>query len=59
MFVAYAVWRCVNLDLHMGSYAHAKTHLKNVFWPKLGVGHLVQALEILQYSSGLRPSFEE
>gem|GEM_PF-1400754 len=30
-----------------------RTHLKKVFWPKLGVGRSVQVLEIRQYSSGL------
>ena len=52
--------------------AHGKdrTHLKKVFlsgvarsaktdWPKLGVGRSVQVLEIHQYSSGLRPTFED
>jgi len=29
------------------------THLKKVFWPKLGVGRSVQILKILEYSSGL------
>ena len=28
-------------------------------WPKLGVGRSVQILEILQYSSGLRPTLED
>ena len=30
-----------------------RTHLKKVFWPKLGVGRSVQILKILEYSSGL------
>jgi prophage antirepressor-like protein len=32
---------------------YIRTHLKKVFWPKLGVGRSVQVLEIHQYSSGL------
>jgi hypothetical protein len=31
----------------------SRTHLKKVFWPKLGVGRSLQVLEILKYSSGL------
>jgi hypothetical protein len=35
---------------------HARTHLKNVFWPNLFVGASFQILNIQQYASGLRPT---
>jgi hypothetical protein len=33
---------------------HARTHLKNVFWPNLFVGASFQILNIQQYASGLK-----
>ena len=35
---------------------HARTHLKNVFWPNLFVGASFQILDIQQYACGLRPT---
>jgi len=31
-----------------------RTHLKNIFWPKLFVGASFQILDIQQYASGLK-----
>jgi len=38
----------------LSSTTGTRTHLKNVFWPNIFVGALLQILDIQQYACGLK-----